>query len=208
LLLTEDRVILIDEPEAFLHPTQTRVLGRLIANFSSSKTQIIIATHSVNIIDGILAGSKKVTIFRMNRQNDNTTFRKISQEITAKLAKSPLLSSQPIQDSIFYRGVVVCEGDYDRCLYEAVCAKKFQDKNILFVHAFNKQTIESVVRILKDAAIPVCAVVDFDVLNSESDFSELLTSFGGKMDLTTALDARKNISEFVNGAMRKHFFLN
>lgn len=198
LLLTDDRIILIDEPEAFLHPTQARVLGNKIATISK-KSQIIVATHSSDILDGILSGGKDVTIFRMNRSNNTTSFKKISSEVTSKLAKSPLLSSQPIQEAIFYEGVIVCEGDSDRCIYETVYSKIFNDKRILFVHTYSKQQIQSVTKILKDATIPVCAITDIDILNSENDMEKLIHSLKEDFDTHQLLVIRKKISDYVNG---------
>ena len=204
LLLSEDRVILIDEPEAFLHPIQARVLGNFIANHSkSSDTQVILATHSSNVLDGILAGGQDVEIFRMNRKSDNTKFTKISSTITKQLAQSPLLSSQPIQESIFYEGVVVCEGDSDRCIYETVYSKEFDEKSILFVHAYNKQTIGKVVKILKQATVPVCAVTDMDIINSESELDELLHCFDENLDTSQMMEVRSKIAKTVNGISEK-----
>ena len=97
------------------------MLGRWVAEFSKdTDSQIFIATHNANFLSGILSSDTRVSIYRLNRTGDNTVFNLIESEATLQLAKSPLLSSQPVLESVFYKGVVVCEADSDRCLYQAV----------------------------------------------------------------------------------------
>jgi predicted ATPase len=49
LLATKRNVLLIDEPEAFLHPPQAFRIGEFIAKQATSQRQIILATHSVDV---------------------------------------------------------------------------------------------------------------------------------------------------------------
>ncbi|MEX0661350.1 MAG: AAA family ATPase [Balneolaceae bacterium] len=169
LLLSKNRVVLLDEPEAFLHPAQARQLGYWIAEHSSEiDGQIIVATHNSNFLAGILASSQEVDIYRLNRDSENTNFNLMPAQATENLAKSPLLSSQRILDAIFHTGVVVCEADADRAVYQTVATKEFGNNNLIFIHAHNKQTIPRVVNLFKDASIPVCAIVDLDLINSPS----------------------------------------
>ena len=135
LLLSERRIILLDEPEAFLHPAQAKKLGNWIAEYSQNFSgQIIVATHNANFLSGILSSSQDVNIYRLNRSEDVTTYNRITPEATSKLAKSPLLSSQRVLEAIFYKGVVVCEADADRIVYQTVAIREFDNQNILFVN--------------------------------------------------------------------------
>lgn len=118
LLLSHDRIVLLDEPEAFLHPAQSRQLGYWLAkHIEKVPGQVIISTHNSSFIAGILAADYPVDIYRINRQGNNTTFNRIPPESTELLAKSPILSSQRVLDSLFHKGVAVCEADSDRILY-------------------------------------------------------------------------------------------
>jgi hypothetical protein len=56
-----------------------------------------------------------------------------STENISKILNSPLLSSQPVLESIFHRGVAVCEGDSDRVVYQTFAVKQYQDEKILFI---------------------------------------------------------------------------
>jgi len=199
LLLSEERVILLDEPEAFLHPAQAKRLGKWIADYSKDISgQIIVATHNANFLSGILSSDQGVDIYRLNRTDDNTVYRRITSEATSKLAKSPLLSSQPVLESIFYSGVGVCEADTDRILYQAVALREFDNHRVLFVHAHNKQTVKDVLNLLVEATIPVCAIVDIDIMNSEEDLRNILLAL--KQNLSSeALEMRKKVAMVVEG---------
>lgn len=198
LLLSEGRIILLDEPEAFLHPAQARQLGLWIAEYSrTSQSQIIIATHNANFLSGILSSSESVDIFRLNRNENDTKFTHISSEATSNLSKSPLLSSQRVLEAIFHKGVVVCEADADRAFYQSVCTKEFKNQEALFIHAHNKQTIPQVVKLLKSADIPVCAIADIDILNSKVDLFNILNSLNNSYDFSNIISLRDKIAQDV-----------
>ena len=62
-------VLFIDEPEAFLHPPQARKLGEALSTHVAG--QLIVATHSSDILRGFLEGNKgKVRILRIVRDGD------------------------------------------------------------------------------------------------------------------------------------------
>ncbi len=195
MLLSKNRVVLLDEPEAFLHPAQARILGRWIATYSKKNPgQIVVATHNANFLSGILSGNQKVDIYRVNRKGDKTSYTQIPSEATSMLSRSPLLSSQRVLEAIFRKGVVICEGDADRCVYEMVATQKFENKEILFIHAHNKQSIKTVATLLRNASTPVCAIADIDILDSESELKKLLESLSDKDGLVDILKIRKELS--------------
>ncbi|MCC5907526.1 MAG: AAA family ATPase [Balneolaceae bacterium] len=201
LLLSKNRVVLLDEPEAFLHPAQARQLGYWIAEHSTDiEGQIIVATHNSNFLSGILASSQDVDIYRLNRDSENTVFNLMPAEATENLAKSPLLSSQRILDAIFHTGVVVCEADADRAVYQTAATKEFGNNDLIFIHAHNKQTIPRVVKLFKDVSIPVCAIADLDLINSPSliELAELCTE---EEDLVSELkEFQTKVREEIEGA--------
>lgn len=179
LLLSHDRIVLLDEPEAFLHPAQSWQLGYWMAkHIERVPGQVIISTHNSNFIAGILAANHPVDIYRLNRHDNNTSFNRIPPESTELLAKSPILSSQRVLDSLFHRGVVVCEADSDRIFYSTVANDDLSTHEILFIHAHNKQTIHIVLELLSKANVPCCGIVDIDILNGKDDINRILSSLG------------------------------
>ena len=198
LLLSKDKVVLLDEPEAFLHPEQARRLGKWISDHASDfPCQILVATHNSNFLSGLLSGSQPADIYRLNRVNDLTKFHKITSEATQALSKSPILSSQRVLEGIFSKGVVVCESDTDRIIYNAVAVHEHKNQEILFIHAHNKQTIKDVVKLLKDAAIPTAAVIDIDIFNSESDLSNAVLAFKSDFNTARLLEIRRGIAQHI-----------
>jgi len=179
LLLSKNKVILIDEPEAFLHPEQARILGAWIAeNFHEFESQVLITTHSSNFLQGLLSiDQSELKIHRLTRVDDNTSFTEITSDSILKLSKSPMLSSQRVLDTIFSTGVVVCEADSDRVFYNSVATKLLNNHHTLFIHAHNKQSIKDVVELLSKISIPVAGIVDIDILNGVRDLKNLVSNF-------------------------------
>lgn len=201
LLLSKGKVVLLDEPEAFLHPEQARRLGKWISDHSESfPCQILIATHNSNFLAGVLAGRQAAEIYRLNRRSDHTEFFRITSEATQSLSTSPLLSSQRVLEAIFSRGVVVCESDADRIIYNTVAIREHDNQEILFIHAHNKQTIKQVVSLLKNASIPTVGVVDIDIFNSSADFSGALSVFLDNEDFSRIAALRDEVAAHIESS--------
>lgn len=161
LLVSDDRVVLIDEPRAFLHPAQSRKMGGWIAqNIDELPGQIIVATHDANFISGLLAGNQDLSMHRLSRDENRTTFTSISPNLTSDLASDPVLSSQPVLDSLFHQGVVIGEGDEDRSIYRSVLLREFGKDEFLFIHTYGKGKMSDVVDAMTESQVPSAAVVD------------------------------------------------
>lgn len=184
LLTYPTRVLLVDEPEAFLHPAQARVLGRWVGEQASKRpAQIIVATHSADFLAGLFAASDDATILRLNRTSTSTTFHEIPHDVTAGLIESPLLSSQPVLDSLFHRGVVICEGDPDRAVYQTVAQHYPHGEEFLFIHSNGKDAAKFPAELLRKSGTPVSVIADFDVVNSEKTLEEIVEALtGSKLD--------------------------
>lgn len=183
MLTYPNRVLLLDEPEAFLHPAQARVLGRWVgAQASRRPAQVIIATHSADFLAGLISGSEDATILRLNRTEMSTRFHEIPRAVTTGLIESPLLSSQPVLDSLFHRGVIICEGDPDRAVYQTVAQRFYADQHgeeFLFIHSNGKDAAKFPAKLLRESGTAVCVIADFDILNSEATLSDILTGLQG-----------------------------
>lgn len=201
LLFSKDRIILLDEPEAFLHPAQSRYLGKWIADNSDKLSgQIIISTHNSNFLSGLLQSDKKVDIYRLNRNGDETTFKLIPPDATENLAKSPMLSSQRVLEAIFHKAVIVCEADADRIVYQTVSTLHHNNQEILFVYSHNKQTLKDVASLLIATQIPVGVISDIDLLNDETDFKNLVLAVTQTEVTPEQLAKRKKIADSVDNS--------
>lgn len=187
MLTYPTRVLLLDEPEAFLHPAQARVLGRWVgAQASRRPAQVIIATHSADFLAGLIAGSEDATILRLNRTEMSTRFHEIPRTVTTGLIESPLLSSQPVLDSLFHRGVIICEGDPDRAVYQTVAQRFYANQHgeeFLFIHSNGKDAARFPAKLLRESGTAVCVIADFDILNSEATLRDIVEGLqGGSLD--------------------------
>jgi hypothetical protein len=183
-------ILLIDEPEAFLHPPQARRLGALLAN-RSQRQQAFVATHSADVVRGALEGGSAITIVRITRQGDINHPAVLSDEAVKNLWSDPLLRYSNVLDGLFHDAVVVCEGDADCRYYSAVLDNlpredspesskdpRTRDPQLLFTHCGGKARIASVSNALRAASVPVIVVADFDVLHG-SELRAIVESLGG-----------------------------
>lgn len=181
LLICKNRIVLLDEPEAFLHPAQAFFLGKWIGeNSAILGSQILICTHSSNFLSGILTGTKDLDIFRLNRVGNQTFYNHLTPIIADQLIGNPILSSQRVIEGIFHSGVVICEADADRAVYQSVAAICHNsNREVLFIHAHNKQTLAMVAAVLKQTGTPVAVIADIDVLRPEKDIDEVYFALTG-----------------------------
>jgi hypothetical protein len=162
--------------------------------------QIIISTHNSNFLSGLLQSDKKVDIYRLNRNADDTTFKLSPPDATENLAKSPMLSSQRVLEAIFHKAVIVCEADADRIVYQTVSTLHHNNQEILFVYSHNKQTLKDVASLLIATQIPVGVISDIDLLNDETDFKNLFFAVTQTEASAEILAKRKEIAESVDNS--------
>lgn len=181
---SEYSITLIDEPEAFLHPPQARVLGKMLAKNNPNNRQLFISTHSEDFLQGLLdADSENVIVIRINRVDNINRMSILANNEIKELWSNPLLRYSNILSGLFHEKVVVCESDYDCLFYQALMNSVYENKgeiapDILFTHCGGKSRAKDVVKALKVVNVPVISICDFDLLNSSQNFSPLITAFG------------------------------
>lgn len=168
----KETILLIDEPEAFLHPPQARLLGQLITTSTNSNRQTFIATHSSDALKGILASNnERVRVMRIERDGDVNHVKILSNPDIQELWSDSLLKHSNILDGLFHECVVVCESDSDCSFYSAIAdaTTDQSEKNLdlHFVHCGGKARMPVVLRALVKVGVPVKAICDFDILSEE-----------------------------------------
>ena len=163
--------LLIDEPEAFLHPALSFTLGREIALASlGSEKRLFVSTHSPNFVMGCIQSGAPVNIIRLTYRNGVATARVLPNAEILRLMRNPLLRSTGVLSGLFYEFVVVTESDADRAFYQEINERllryqsSFGIPNCLFLNAQNKQTVRTIIRPLRELGIPAVGIVDIDVL--------------------------------------------
>ncbi|MBC7833538.1 MAG: ATP-binding protein [Phycisphaerales bacterium] len=184
----------IDEPEAFLHPPQIRVLARALANGATDpvdgtplERQLALATHSGDLLRGLLdAAPKRVRVVRIRREANTNYLAELSSSDLDRLWSDPLLRHSNLLDAVFHEKAIICEGDPDCRFYSAVAAAIGTDRDVLFGHCGGKHRLHVGVAALRALAVPVAAIADIDVLNDEQVFKRLYEAFGGSWDTVSA----------------------
>ncbi|PWU13604.1 MAG: hypothetical protein C5B50_18935 [Verrucomicrobia bacterium] len=187
-------VVLIDEPEAFLHPPQAFRIGQFIASQASPERQVIVATHSADVLRGVIFKANDVLVARIDRAGDNNVVNTLDPVDLRRLTADPLLSAAGVLNGLFYSGVVVTEADADSRFYQLVSNKVNTGLDFHFVNADNKQTVPKVLAAYKKLGMECAGVVDIDVLNNPEEFNKQLEAAAITGDpLTKAQEAREKI---------------
>lgn len=175
----------LDEPEAFLHPPQARLLGEYIARERHSKSQLFIATHSTDILDGLMAGGlNKIRLIRIRRDGDINHVKELSKEKTAAISNDPLTRYSGVFSGIFFQRVIIAEADSDCLFYNSILRTNAvtgdQHPDVLFVHAAGKHRMGELAETLRELGVPVSVIADLDLLNDEATFKGLVEKLGGR----------------------------
>lgn len=163
------RLMLIDEPEAFLHPPLARKLGHELAAIISKRGGSLMAsTHSPDFLIGCLQASSNVRVVRLEYSNGRSRGQTVDAEQLRKFFKTPLIRSANVISALFHDGVVVTESDNDRAFYSEIYYRLAEEEkgypSILFVNAQNKQTIKDILGPLRTFGVAAAAIVDIDIL--------------------------------------------
>ncbi len=171
MIAGDPSVLLIDEPEAFLHPSLSFKLGKEVSGImSESDKRLFVSTHSPNFVMGCIQSGAPVNIVRLTYRDSVPTARILPNQDILKLMRNPLLRSAGVLSGLFYEFVIVTEADADRAFYQEINDRLLKHSegrgipNCLFLHAQNKQTVKTIIKPLRELGIPVAGIVDIDVL--------------------------------------------
>ena len=177
-------ITLIDEPEAFLHPPQMRRLGETLA--SEVRGQLVVATHSSDIMRGFLEGTRgNVRILRIRREGDKNYIAEAPPEAISDLWESPALRYSNALEGIFHEQTIICEDDSDCRLINSIAdhlAAKSDDQwfDTAYVPTGGKHGIPKVASVLRKVGVPIKAVFDLDFLSERSLVEKTVEAFGGE----------------------------
>jgi len=165
----EFHTILVDEPEAFLHPPLARKLGKNLAALAVERGGALMAsTHSPDFLMGCIQASKDVRVVRLEYSNGKSRGKMVDPAQLEAFFKRPLMRSANVFSALFYDGVVVTESDNDRAFYSEVYSRLAETAvdlpSILFINAQNKQTIADIIGPLRQFGVPAAAISDIDIV--------------------------------------------
>ncbi len=192
LLCTPQQIIFIDEPEAFLHPPQAQLLGRIIATEKFGK-QVFIATHSQEFLLGLLEGNKQVSVTRLNRKDNLNHIVDLNEERINTLWNKPLLRYSNILSGLFYNEVWVCESEGDSMFYRHLLGNTRND--IFFTNCNGKGRFKEAIEALSATGVKVKIISDIDILMDRGTFKNTYTALGG--DYTQIVPLFNEVTQFL-----------
>ncbi|EOC5258178.1 ATP-dependent endonuclease [Enterobacter asburiae] len=179
-------VTMIDEPEAFLHPPQMRRLGQTLSEEVNG--QLIVATHSSDILRGFLEGTKgDLKVIRVRRDNNVNYIHELDQTIVKELWSKPNLRYSNALEAIFHEQVIICEDDSDCRLFNYVADHLINEHNHIFpdtcfVPTGGKHAIPGIANALRLSGVPVKSIFDFDLISEKNILKKTLLAFGCEVE--------------------------
>jgi hypothetical protein len=198
-------LVLIDEPEAFLHPPQPRFIGKQIGGQAKDKgAQVILATRDKNILQGVIESDATITILHLTRTDDDAAANLLPPNKVAELWKDPALRYTNALDGLFHSAVVIAESERDAHFYQAAIdhvrstsETPLPEHNLMFLGSNGKTNMARIVRSLRDLGVKTVTCPDLDILNNENVIRQLVEAHGGNWtDLSD--DYRRATAEFRN----------
>src|SRR3712207_57396 len=140
----KNNILLLDEPEAFLHPPLARQLGEMIGDSYDEDRTIFVATHSVEILKGILTKNQDINVIRITRSKDEkNNIMVLNQEILGSILQNPLLRVSRVLEGVFCDKVILTEAETDELVYQELSEKIIPESGVYFAHGQNKQDRKS-----------------------------------------------------------------
>jgi hypothetical protein len=197
LMSLPHKIILIDEPDAFLHPPLARRLGSNLAMIARERAaSLVVATHSSEFLIGCITEVPDTTVVRFTYEAGVATARALQSAEIAEMTTDPLLRSTGVLSALFHKAAVVAESDSDRAFYDEMNRRLVVEnrgiRDALFLNAQNRQTILRLVGPLRRIGIAAAAIVDLDVLEQGgANWEGLLDACQVLPHLKTHLEAER-----------------
>lgn len=184
LMMDHIRSFFIDEPEAFLHPPQAKIMGHIIGQTLSDQQQAFVSTHSEDLLKGLLeVKADRIKVIRITRDEDTNSFATLDNQQIKYIWSDPLLRYSNILSSLFYKTTVLCESESDCKMYSIIDGylkeRAGSYSEVLFIHCGGKQRLPAIAKALLALQVNLITITDLDILDySKNDLKELAEAYG------------------------------
>lgn len=206
ILTSWKSVVVIDEPELFLHPPQVRHLARLIASDANPQMQLFIATHNENFVRGVLdVDNERVTVIRLSRSGDQGDYAVLNSDDIKALWEDPLFRTSNVLSALFHDGALLLEGESDVRFLQTLMGTIYGNERLPDVGYYScngKSKIGHIAKALRGVKVPVLAVVDLDIFRNRTEFLSLFETLGGDPSTVAA-----DVAAISNAVEQKKNFL-
>jgi len=220
-------LILFEEPEAFLHPSQQEILDQSLDDLSKGNfQQVLISTHSTHFV------SKNIdhlpAILKLYKKNGETQVYQITDEelknilvantdlknILGKRTETTDLDLEAIRYSLWFDPdrccaffadlVLICEGASEKILIDYLVRNKeieLPNKEVYILNAAGKENIHRYMNLFKELGIRHSIIFDGDENKKNKDYHIKLKEFleKNKNDFTVKIDNfQDDLEKFLN----------
>ena len=177
-------ILLLDEPEAFLHPPQARLLGEIIAAEKSPRAQLFVATHSSDVLHGLInVAPDHLRVLRVQRDGNVNHVKELNKDLVKAISTDPLMKYSSVMSGVFHERVIICEADADCMFYSSLLdlpqIHGHRQPDVLFVHASGKSRMASLAKSLRELDVPVDIIADIDILRDDGELHKVFEALGG-----------------------------
>ena len=178
-------ILMLDEPEAFLHPPQAKLLGELIAKERSIRSQLFVATHSPDVLSGLLnVAPGHLRVLRIRRDGNVNRVRELDKQRAKEIAADPLMRYSSVISGVFHKRVIICEADSDCTFYGALLdlpeIHGELQPDVLFVHANGKHRMARLAVALKELDVRTDIIGDIDILREDDVLEGIVRGLGAE----------------------------
>jgi putative ATP-dependent endonuclease of the OLD family len=174
---SDNKLLLIDEPEAFLHPEAVRALSRSLYKIGE-KMPLMISTHSPILID-LSERLTSIQVFRVGEKEAIQLYKSNSEQFDDDdIQNMKILNyvDSYVNEFFFADKVVIVEGDTEYIAFKHLA--KLRNENLHIIRARGKSTIGTLMKILNqfNSRYDVLHDVDNHPKHSSSTLKAQLTN--------------------------------
>lgn len=195
-------ILLIDEPELFLHPQAIELLRSSLKTLSNKGYQIIFSTHSPYMIE-----QSDIPVTNIIRKNDDGTIvmTRLKEALDLALIDHDsqarlLFDTYNLGQILFSDKVLIAEGATEKTilptLFHNITGKTLGEHKLALVIADGANNIPKMMKILRYMGIITKALVDLDFAFTGAVEQELISENHSSID--SCLDIIKNIQPIHN----------
>lgn len=191
-------ILMIEEPETWLHPQAQRALSSTIDRMAESGIQLVITTHSPAFIQP--ERFDEVVVVRRDSEGDHPTVTKqvsAAELVEVRRERWPAIDfsedglrerlrqafHQEQAEGFFARGVILVEGDSDREVIRSLataCGVELDKLGVSVVAAGGKTGLDQCFDLFTSFDIPVYVVFDADSSGiDDTRYNRVITSLHG-----------------------------
>lgn len=192
--VSKSRYFIFEEPELYLHPQAQRALFDSFVNLSETGSQVILCTHSSNLIS--MDKHKSIYIIKKENEQTGSKITQCEEDLFEGNQKNEWNLSywiNPDRGELFFaEKVILVEGQTDKVVIPALANQLGIFKySYTIIDCGSKQNIPLYIRLLNKFSIPYVAIYDKDHQEIKKSNPQAI----GKADSAT----KAILDEIING---------